>query len=451
MYKIKKKDPARTLPELAISKEVFHEAQKLGLSSCRISDNGYSFDMEYIENETRTPANIKNNIPPGLKLIPDYLEYNENDSEDLSLGILTWARRIVFETLDEYTVVAGRLALERTDCQVYFTDAGILAFIEPDERLHICATVPEFEDDRTLFVQDEFKYGYFELNWHRLDSASLFHNIFFWQSIETIPRDAIRYVRMTPHPLLGIGGVLEQVTLLNNIITPKGWRIQYEATPGSICSVDFLEHYFDFDVSHPDSDRTNTIDLNFLFFSTAVCKYTSSTLSVDSFKPAFLEGIEMYREAVIGDKKTLGVLIRGTDYFSSQWHANQRKMSGTSEIIPLIRQWMKDYDYELVFLATEDQDILDEMWEEFGTQMRAISQVRFRKSDFATNQIIADKINKSKDKTSLAEDTTVNYFYALYILSRCEGFICSGVCNGWTLVNQFNKGKFENVKLFNAI
>ena len=42
----------------------------------------------------------------------------------------------------------------------------------------------------------------------------------------------------------------------------------------------------------------------------------------------------------------------------------------------------------------------------------------------------------------MIEDTTVNYFYALYMLSRCDSFLCSGKCNGWDIVNEFNKGKF---------
>ena len=40
-------------------------------------------------------------------------------------------------------------------------------------------------------------------------------------------------------------------------------------------------------------------------------------------------------------------------------------------------------------------------------------------------------------------DTTVNYFYALYILSRCDGFLTSSMCNGVFIVRAFNEGRFE--------
>lgn len=450
MYKIKSTSLQKELPELPITPEVFHIAQNNSYHQCRIcGSDGKMFDIEYLENDSRTPDYIKNNLPPGRKLIPDYLNYDENDTRDLSFGILTWAKRIIFETLDEYSIVLCRLALENTSCDVYFTNSDILSFVEHSEHLHICEAIPKFEDDRNLYVQEDFKYGYFEKNWHRLDSISLFHNIFILQSLLTIPRDAVKYVKIYPHPGLGIGGLLEQIVLLYNIISPKGWKLQYSESIDTLYSADFLNRYFNFDLSHEDSNTSNTINVDFLFFSSAVNRYTPSKLNLSSFNAEFLNGMEIYREAVINGSRPLGVLIRGTDYFSSQWHVNERKMSGTEEMIPFIRQWMKDYNYDLLFLATEDQDVLETMKKEFGNNLRAISQVRYRKSDFAPNQIIADKMKSSEKSADLTEDTTVNYFYGLYILSQCDAFICSGVCNGWTLVNQLNDGKFSHVKLFN--
>ena len=40
------------------------------------------------------------------------------------------------------------------------------------------------------------------------------------------------------------------------------------------------------------------------------------------------------------------------------------------------------------------------------------------------------------------EDTTVNYLYAMYMLSRCESFISNCMCSGAKLVTSFNDGKF---------
>ena len=37
----------------------------------------------------------------------------------------------------------------------------------------------------------------------------------------------------------------------------------------------------------------------------------------------------------------------------------------------------------------------------------------------------------------------ISIFYALYILSRCDAFLCSGQCNGWDNVLSLNGGKYE--------
>ena len=45
-------------------------------------------------------------------------------------------------------------------------------------------------------------------------------------------------------------------------------------------------------------------------------------------------------------------------------------------------------------------------------------------------------------------DTTVNYIYAIYLLSRCDGFIASGQCNGVDMVLSFHETRFENFYRF---
>lgn len=57
-------------------------------------------------------------------------------------------------------------------------------------------------------------------------------------------------------------------------------------------------------------------------------------------------------------------------------------------------------------------------------------------------QIITEyeKEKNKEDYEAKLEDTTINYFYALYILSRCDAFLCSGQCNGWDNVLSLNGG-----------
>jgi hypothetical protein len=85
------------------------------------------------------------------------------------------------------------------------------------------------------------------------------------------------------------------------------------------------------------------------------------------------------------------------------------------------------------------------MKKEFGRDMIALAQERLSVTNLRQGQIITDyeKEKNKEDYEIKLEDTTINYFYALYILSRCDAFLCSGQCNGWDNVLSLNGGKYE--------
>ena len=60
------------------------------------------------------------------------------------------------------------------------------------------------------------------------------------------------------------------------------------------------------------------------------------------------------------------------------------------------------------------------------------------------------KNTQTENYDTTVEDTTINYFYALYLLSRCDGFMCSGQCNGYFVVLAFDDGKFKKQYIFNV-
>ena len=146
----------------------------------------------------------------------------------------------------------------------------------------------------------------------------------------------------------------------------------------------------------------------------------------------------------------LGVLIRGTDYVINSMPANLRQ-ADVETMIPMIREWVQKYGYEKIFLATEDRDILNRVREAFPGKVLAVAQERYSISDFRGARFISEldqKVSDEENSEAALEDTTVNYFYALYLLSECDGFICSGNCNGDNVVRSFNKGKFQNYYKF---
>ncbi len=212
-----------------------------------------------------------------------------------------------------------------------------------------------------------------------------------------------------------------------------------------------VEKYFAVDIWDSEANKENTLMVPNLVILYKTKFYVSlhSSLDIDSIAPGFKEEMDEYYDAVLGGKKTLGILIRGSDYISTGlWGV--RKMATVEQMIPKIHQWMDDYGYEKLFLATEDTDILSSMRKEFGKKLIALSQKRLSVKSLRTGQVISEyeKETGGDDYTSKLEDTTINYFYALYILSRCNAFLCSGQCNGWDNVLSLNNGKFERYYKF---
>ena len=153
--------------------------------------------------------------------------------------------------------------------------------------------------------------------------------------------------------------------------------------------------------------------------------------------------MDEYAEAVLGGHKVLGVLIRGTDYIVAKM-SGTRQQATVDDMLPMIREWLDTDGYDWIFLATEDQDILERMKKEFGKKIRVVSQVRHKVRDFENMRLLSEIEKKEQaDNAGLVEDNTVNYFYALYLLSKCESFMASGQCHGWNVVNSFNHGKFK--------
>ena len=54
------------------------------------------------------------------------------------------------------------------------------------------------------------------------------------------------------------------------------------------------------------------------------------------------------------------------------------------------------------------------------------------------------------EKEEHIEDMTVNYFYAMYVLSKCDSFIASGLSNGIDMVKGFNLDHFRHYYQFSV-
>lgn len=323
--------------------------------------------------------------------------------------------------------------------------------MEPHERLHVADVPAGREEEAFIHCGTAFCLGYTGEDFRKISTAPLFHNVFLWQWMSDIPLSKVKYVELGLGMIVGIGGILAYYTRSNNAFAKLGWKTILKKD-GTRFKGEMLEKYFNLDASCEDSDEGNTIYVTNTaplmpthFIATCRADFDDSILSAD-----FVRELREYEEAVIGKRRMLGILMRGTGYITSK-QPGARKMASAEEMLPMIHAWMEEDKYDAIFLATEDQDILDIMKNEFKGKIRVIAQGRHRVSDFQKVILLSDleKQERTGEEYEAAlEDTTVNYFYALYILSKCESFMCSGQCNGWDVVNSFNHGRFKRCYKF---
>ena len=166
-----------------------------------------------------------------------------------------------------------------------------------------------------------------------------------------------------------------------------------------------VEKYFAVDIWDPEANEANTLVVPgaVVINKTQYYTYLPATLEVSAVAPGFKAEMDEYYDAVLGGRKVLGVLIRGSDYLAVGF-GGSRKMATVEQMVPKIRQWMAEYGYEKVFLATEDSDILAKMKKEFGRDMIALAQERLSVRNLRQGQIITEyEKEKNKDRRTKRE------------------------------------------------
>lgn len=323
--------------------------------------------------------------------------YDEFKRETLYLEMFAPYSGVIFEELNEYSIVLTGIILRYTDKEVYIPDKRIYWFTDPDARLHVTEDLPDYNRIHAIYSGKTVSVGYGGGNPDSISPTPLFHNVFLWQWLTDLPIGQVKYAEIAIGHIAGVGAVLAQYTRMNNAFSKLGWKVILKRETTRFKD-EMLEKYFNLDICCEDSDETNTVYIpNTIpavisrFVSSSNCEFDETILN-----PSFVKELNEYKDAVIGQKHMLGVLMRGTDYITTKM-TGERKMATVDDMLPMLREWMDKDGYDAIFLATEDQDILDRMMKEFPGKIRAISQERHRVSDFKNTVTLAG-IEKEEGK-----------------------------------------------------
>lgn len=152
---------------------------------------------------------------------------------------------------------------------------------------------------------------------------------------------------------------------------------------------------------------------------------------------------EQYKE-LLGNRKTLGVHYRGTD-FRKQYN-NHPVAVRIEQTVEEVKKLLADKDYEQIFLATDEQGAVDRFREEFGSLVKAYDDT-FRD-------------NGGDDSIAFSESDREHHKYLLgrevlrdqYTLTNCDGLVC-GYSNVTFLARIMRKAwcrdDYEDYRLIN--
>jgi hypothetical protein len=433
---------------------VFHDALKGVLQGEKffqvINPNGDNYGLHYVANidwAKKSDMYDKSEHLENYPLYPPYLSYDEEDTSKFSFDIFHNIKKVWFKEANEYTIVVAGIILKHTDMAVSFADERITMFIPESDRLKVSFDEPDTTDKTLLRVIDSFYPTPAFKDNNQVDQIFCFHHIFFFQGLTDLPLDKIKYAELVIVKDEGIGSILSCYHLLQKYF--KTYGITLGIQPGSSRYPDeMLEKYFDLRISTPDFNEDNTVLIVNYFaawFVRMAGKDRDSQYNINSLNPTFKKEMDEYAQAVMGSKRMLAVLLRGTDFITSGMAALAKPVTADFAI-PLIKQWMEEDSYDGIVLATEDEDMLSATREASGNKLIAISQERFSVEKLGSNETIAqleqNSLSGEKYHNHIV-DITVNYFYAVYLLSKCESFIYSNLCGGERLTHIFNDGKYK--------
>lgn len=156
----------------------------------------------------------------------------------------------------------------------------------------------------------------------------------------------------------------------------------------------------------------------------------------------FSEPVEEYCEkeydSILKNRaeKTLGVLVRGTDYKYAKGHAIQPTVETVIDKVKDVLE--KDKSFQYIYLATDEFKTEQEFQKAFPGKIIINKRTYFDGYDFSKTLIGDIVLERENDKYLRG----LEYLSSLNLLSKCGG-LCSGLSGGTFAAFYMNHGKYR--------
>ena len=130
-------------------------------------------------------------------------------------------------------------------------------------------------------------------------------------------------------------------------------------------------------------------------------------------------------------RNILGVMIRGTNYVALRPKGHSKQPT-VEQVISDVKIYDKQYKYDFIFFATEDETIRNKFIPEFDNRLKILSPKDF------------NNINKFNENVNKKLNSVKNYVLNIVILSKCLDIITSrtsGAAGIFVLTEGFRHSK----------
>ena len=153
-------------------------------------------------------------------------------------------------------------------------------------------------------------------------------------------------------------------------------------------------------------------------------------------KDAEMQYIQNEVDSIIGNQRVLGVVCRGTDYIGTGMPPQPK----VEDLIAKAKEWMEEFGYEKVYLATEAESIYQEFHEAFGDRLlvnkrKYYDKVMEEKDIKWISMVHFDRENDNYWKG-------LEYLSSMYIVANCKALL-GGYCGASNMALLLNNEKYE--------
>lgn len=192
-------------------------------------------------------------------------------------------------------------------------------------------------------------------------------------------------------------------------------------------------------VSPREGSPIPLIFYNRYFIKNTARKYYNLIKTQMTFKKNILDHLNKEFENVVGEKRVIGVVKRGTDMIKAPGHQIQPTIELLlNDVKEKLLIWNCDY----VFLATEEEKTVEVFKNEFKDKLLINNSARVKNYD---ERIAYTNISFNRENDKYLKG--LEYLTTVYILSKCNCLIGSkvGATSG---ALSLNMGKYENVYIY---